>query len=306
MFDVLVVGGGPAGITAAIYAKRAGRNVAIIEKIALGGQLNIIGKIENYPGFGEVMGPMLADEFSKHAQLLEIPIIYDEVQDIELEGEIKTVYCSGGKYETLALILALGSNYRELNIEGEKKFAGSGVSYCAVCDGRFFRDKNVAVVGSDDSAISDALYLSSVAKNVYVFAKDKLKMHNYTFSEIEEKKNIFLYEDCISKKIEGDSTVESLIYQHDGKQEKINVDGIFVAVGRKPATEMLKGKIELNSKGYIVANEKMQTNKEGVFACGDINDPIVRQVSVAVGQGAIAGTEASKYALKKIFEQKSK
>lgn len=305
MFDVLVIGGGPAGITAAIYAKRAGRNVAIIEKIALGGQLNIIGKIENYPGFSEILGPVLADEFAKHVNMLDIPVIYDDVTGVDFSDAVKVVNGANKTYEAYSVILALGSSYRELNIDGEKKFAGSGVSYCAVCDGRFFKGKNVAIIGSGDSAFSDALYLSSIANEVHIFSKDKLKLHNYTFFEAEQKGNIFIHEGSVSKKIEGELSVESLVYEKDGKKQKIKLDGVFVAVGRKPMTDMLEGKIDLNANGYIKTDDKMQTNIEGVFACGDVTDPIVRQISVAVGQGAIAGTEASRYALRKIFEQKS-
>lgn len=306
MFDVLVIGGGPAGITASIYAKRAGRNVAILEKIALGGQLNIIGKIENYPGFAEVMGPELADEFSKHVESLSIPVIYDDVVGLDLEGETKVVRGTNGEYHALAIVLALGSNYRELKIDGEKKFIGNGVSYCAVCDGRFFKGKKVAVVGSDDSAFADALYLSSLAKEVHLFSKKELKLHNYTFFDAEEKGNVFLHQNSVSKKIEGSLNVESLVYEVDGHKQKIDVDGVFVSVGRRPSTDMLRGKIKLNKKGYIKINDKMQTNLDGVFACGDITDPVVRQISVAVGQGAVAGTEASRFALKKLFDKKSR
>ena len=306
MFDVLVIGGGPAGITAAIYAKRAGRNVAILEKIALGGQLNIIGKIENYPGFAEIMGPALADEFSKHIESLDIPVIYDDVLNVNLEGEQKVVYGANGDYNAFAIVFALGSNYRELKIDGEKKFVGSGVSYCAVCDGRFFKAKKVAVIGSDDSAFADALYLSSIAKEVHLFSKKELKLHNYTFFDAEEKGNIFLHQNSVAKKIDGDLNVQSLVFEIEGHKEKIGVDGVFVSVGRKPSTGMLRGKIRLNKNGYIKTDEKMRTNIEGVFACGDITDPAIRQISVAVGQGAVAGTEASRFALKKLFDKKSR
>lgn len=304
MFDVLVVGGGPAGITSAIYAKRAGRNVAIIEKIALGGQLNIIGKIENYPGFSEILGPDLSDEFSRNIEHLDVPVIYDEITDFDFSGEDMVVKGRNGQYTAYSVILALGSNYREIGIEGEKKFTGSGVSYCAVCDGRFFKDKTVAVVGSGDEAITDAIYLSPLVKAVHIFSKDKLKMNNYTFLDLEKRENVFVHENAVAKKIDGNNVVESLEFENGAKKEKMPLDAVFVAVGRKPATEMLKGKLELNDKGYIKINEKMQTSEQGVYACGDITDPLVRQISVAVGQGAIAGTEASKFALKKLFEKK--
>ena len=295
MFDILIIGGGSAGITAGIYAKRAGKDVAIIEKVAVGGQLNVIGKIENYTGFKSIEGPKLAEVFLEHANAFEVPFIYDEVVDVELEGKVKKIVCKNQVYEALAVIFVLGCNCRELNIEGESELKGSGVSYCAVCDGRFFKGKNVAVVGSGDSAFSDALYLSSVCNKVYILTKPTLKMHNYTLEDLEEKKNIEILRGAISKKIEGKFNGESIIYEKDEKEQKLDVDGVFVAIGRKPETSFLKDKINLSAGGYIMVDDKMQTNIDGVYACGDIVEGNIKQVSVAVGHGAIAGTEAGKY-----------
>ena len=298
MFDVLVIGSGPAGICAAIYAKRAGRDVAIIEKVAPGGQLNVIGEIENYPGFESIEGPELASKFVEHAKSFDIPFLYDEVVNIEFVGNVKNVICNGQTYQAYSVILALGSNCRELGIEGEDRLKGSGVSYCAICDGRFFKGKNVAVVGSGDSAISDAVYLSSLCDKVYLLTKPSLKMYNYTLNDITSEQNISLLQGAISKKIEGQNQVESLTYVKDGKEEILKVDGIFVAVGRKPDTEFLSEKIKLDNAGYIIVDENMQTSIEGVYACGNVVQGNLKQISIAVGQGAIAGTSASKYALK--------
>ena len=199
MFDVLVIGGGPAGVSAAIYAKRAGRNVAIIERACIGGQLNLIDKIENYAGFKCVSGIELATNLQEHAQELDIPIIYDDFVNISESEDGKIVECRTDKYVAKAVVLALGNTSRELGIEGEQEFKGNGVSYCAVCDGRFFKGKNVAVVGSGDSAFSDALYLSSLCQNVFLLTKSDLKLHNYTFSEAEDKNNITVLSSAISK-----------------------------------------------------------------------------------------------------------
>lgn len=299
MFDIIIIGAGPAGISAGIYAKRAGRSVAIIEKIAIGGQLNTIGEIENYAGFPSINGLEFSKQLSLQAERFDIPVIYDEIVDCKLDGDVKELKGKKEKYQAISVILALGSNSRELNIEGESKFKGSGVSYCAVCDGRFFSKKTVAVVGSGDSAISDALYLSPICSQIYLLTKSNLKLHNYSLKEVEDKKNITILRGAISKRIEGKNSVEKLVYEKDEKEGSIDVEGVFVAIGRRPETEFLKGQIEIAETGYIKANDLMETNVEGVYACGDIVVSPIKQISIAVGQGAIAGNEASKYALRK-------
>lgn len=304
MYDILIIGGGPAGISAGIYAKRSGRNVAILEKVALGGQLNIIGKVENYAGFKSIEGPELSQEFYNHAKALDIPVIYDEVVDFDFDGDEKKVIGRKETYHTLSIILALGSNCRELNIEGESRFKGNGVSYCAVCDGRFFKDKNVAVIGSGDSAFSDALYLSPLANHVYILTKSYLKLHNYSLEEVEDKKNITLLQNAMTKSINGKESVEEITFVQSDEEKSLDVDGVFVAIGRKPDTDMLKGKLELSEKGYIICDDKMQTSVEGVYVCGDIREGSIKQISTAVGDGAIAGSEASKYVLRKLFQKK--
>ena len=299
MFDIIIIGAGPAGISAGIYAKRAGRSVAIIEKIAIGGQLNTIGEIENYAGFPSINGLDFSKQLSLQAERFDIPVIYDEIVDWKLDGDVKELKGKKEKYQAISVILALGSNSRELNIEGESKFKGSGVSYCAVCDGRFFGKKTVAVVGSGDSAISDALYLSPICSQIYLLTKSNLKLHNYSLKEVEDKKNITILRGAISKRIEGKNSVEKLIYEKDEQEGSIDVEGVFVAIGRRPETEFLKGQIEIAETGYIKANDLMETNVEGVYACGDIVVSPIKQISIAVGQGAIAGNEASKYVLRK-------
>ena len=299
MFDIIIIGAGPAGISAGIYAKRAGRSVAIIEKIAIGGQLNTIGEIENYAGFPSINGLEFSKQLSLQAERFDIPVIYDEIVDCKLDGDVKELKGKKEKYQAISVILALGSNSRELNIEGESNFKGNGVSYCAVCDGRFFSKKTVAVVGSGDSAISDALYLSPICSQIYLLTKSNLKLHNYSLKEVEDKKNITILRGAISKRIEGKNSVEKLIYEKDEQEDSIDVEGVFVAVGRKPETEFLKGQIEIAETGYIKANDLTETNVEGVYACGDIVVSPIKQISIAVGQGAIAGNEASKYVLRK-------
>lgn len=295
-YEILIVGGGPAGITAGIYAKRAGRDVAIIEKYLPGGQLNLIGQIENYTGFANIDGNQLASNFETHAKSLNIPFIRDEILEFNLHGSSKQLKGRKNTYTAGAVILALGSNPRELGIEGEDKFKGQGVSYCALCDGNFFRDKTVAVVGSGDSAFSDAIYLSSLCKKVYVLAKERLKLHNYAENELEEKTNIELIKGAYSKKILGENSVQSLVFERQGEEFILDVDGVFVAIGRRPDTQALK-ELDVTANGFILANEKMRTNIDGVFVCGDVREGNIKQISTAVGDGAVAGTEASKHIL---------
>ncbi len=297
IYDILVVGGGPAGVTSAIYAKRAGRDVAIIEKFVIGGQLSLIGEIENYPGFSSIAGDELAKDFRNHAKSLDIPFIYDDISDYDFAGEVKTVASKKQSYKAKAVILAMGSHPKELNIDGEKNFIGRGVSYCALCDGNFFKNQDVAVVGSGDSAVSDALYLSNTCKNVYVLTKNQLKLNNYSEADLSERENIKVLKGAISKQIEGDNKVQTLVYEKDGEESNLDVNAVFVAIGRKPDTDNLKDKINLNDRGFIETNDRMETSTKGVYACGDVRTSVIKQIATAVGDGAIAGNEASKYVL---------
>lgn len=297
IYDILVVGGGPAGVTSAIYAKRAGRDVAIIEKFVIGGQLSLIGEIENYPGFSSIAGDELAKDFRNHAKSLDIPFIYDDISDFDLAGDVKTVASKKQSYKAKAVILAMGSHPKELNIDGEKNYIGRGVSYCALCDGNFFKNQDVAVVGSGDSAVSDALYLSNICKNVYVLTKNQLKLNNYSEDDLSERENIKVLKGAISKQIEGDNKVQTLVYEKDGEESNLDVNAVFVAIGRKPDTDNLKDKINLNDRGFIETNDRMETSTKGVYACGDVRTSVIKQIATAVGDGAIAGNEASKYVL---------
>ena len=297
IYDILVIGGGPAGVTSAIYAKRAGRDVAIIEKFVIGGQLSLIGEIENYPGFSSIAGDELAKDFRNHAKSLDIPFIYDDISDYDFAGEVKTVASKKKSYKAKAVILAMGSHPKELNIDGEKNFIGRGVSYCALCDGNFFKNQDVAVVGSGDSAVSDALYLSNICKNVYVLTKNQLKLNNYSEDDLSERENIKVLKGAISKQIEGDNKVQTLVYGKDGEERNLDVNAVFVAIGRKPDTDNLKDKINLNDRGFIETNDRMETSTKGVYACGDVRTSVIKQIATAVGDGAIAGNEASKYVL---------
>ncbi len=294
IYDIIVVGGGPAGLTAAIYAKRANKNVLVIERALFGGQVATIGEIENYPGFLNIHGFELADIFYNQAKSLNIELKNDNMISFEDKGEIKSVICKKGEYYARTVIFALGSMSRELNVDGEKEFLGKGVSYCATCDGAFFKDKNVAVVGSGDSAVATALYLLPICKNVSIICKyPYLKLKAYTTEIFKRLKDVKFYYSSQVEKILGNEFVEELIL--DSQNEPVKVDGIFVTIGRKPDTEMLKNTLQLDNLGYIVTDSLMHTNLKGVFACGDVSTSPVKQIVTAAANGAIASTEALKF-----------
>lgn len=294
IYDILIIGGGPAGITAGIYAKRAGKKVAIIEKFAPGGQVAQIGEIENYTGFDKISGFDLAQHFFEHAQKLEVPFIFEEVVKVDFSAKVKKVFTKKNEYQAKAVILATGCKTRELNIKGEQDFKGRGVSYCAVCDGNFFKGQEVAVVGSGDSAVSDAIYLAGICKKVFVLTKNGFKVSNYSQDELDRYKNVKVFNAAMSAEILGSDKVESLTYVQNEKKKKINVSAVFVAIGRTPDTEFLRGQVELNEKGYVKANADLMTSVPGVYVCGDIREGSIRQIVCATADGALAATKAIK------------
>ena len=295
MFDVLIIGGGPAGISAAIYAKRANLRVGIIERAVPGGKLSSIGEIENYPAFSKISGNDLALSFFNHAQSLGIEFIYDEAVDFNFKLKNKKVVCKQATYTAKTVILAFGNEPRRLDVPNEKKFFGKGISYCAQCDGNFFKDKNVAIVGSGDSTVSNALYLSNICKKVEIFARHKVHATNYPENVFKGKKNIKIHEDTSVVDVVGDKKVDGIVYTQDGKTKKAKVDGVFVSIGRIADTQRLKGKVELDASGYIVVTDKVKTSEQGVFACGDIISRSLKQIVVAASSGAIAATKALDY-----------
>ncbi len=290
IYDIVIVGGGPAGLTAAIFAKRANKKVLVLERGMFGGQVATLGKIENYPGFTSVEGSELATQFYSQAKAMKIELKADDMQKIE-DGEIKKVICKKGVYETRAVILALGSVSRELNVEGEKEFIGSGVSYCATCDGAFFKGKKVAVVGSGDSAIASALYLKNICKEVVIISKyPELKIKSYNESVLDKLSGIKIYYGSLIQKIIGHGKVEAV--ELDTQKEPVTLDGVFVTIGRRPDTDALKNLLTLDEKGYIVTDANMHTSRAGIFACGDVRSNSTKLIVTAASSGAIAAAEA--------------
>ena len=293
IYDAIVVGGGPAGITAGIYLARANKKVLILEKMAIGGQVAEIGIVENYTGFKEISGYDLSMNMYGQAKSLGVEFLMQEATDFDLLGEIKKIKTAKNTFEAKTAILALGSVARVLNVPNEKKFVGSGISYCATCDGNFFKNKTVAVVGAGDSAISNAQYLAGIVKKLYIISKySPMKLKNTSTEELSEFKNIEYVLGSQITKLIGEDCIEAVVVNDD---KKLAVEGVFVSIGRTPDTEDLKGEIDLDEKGYIIADNEMKTNVDGVFAAGDIVAGSLKQIVTAASSGAIAGTSAIKY-----------
>lgn len=305
IYDVLIIGGGPAGMTAAIYAKRAGKSILLIERMAPGGQVAWTTEIENYPGIKKTDGVTLANMMAEHVNSLGIEFIYTDALEFNFVGKIKKIRTHDGTFEGKSVILCLGAFAKQLNLENEKKLYGKGVSYCATCDGNFFKGKTVAVVGGGNSSLEDTLYLNNLAKKVYLihrrdeFRGDKVLVDRVHITS-EKDKSIEMLLNSQVIKLEGTEkltgiTIENFVTK---KIKKIEVDGLFIAIGRKPDTDLLQGKIELDKNGYIIANEKMETSAPGVFAAGDVRQKQVRQIVTACGDGAIAAINANEYIFK--------
>lgn len=303
MYDLIIVGGGPAGLTASIYALRAGLKTLLIERLMPGGQVAQTTKIENYPGFDTINGFDLAMKMHQQAEKLGLEIEYADVLEYNLEDEIKRIKTYFNTFETKTLILALGASAKQLNVDNEKKFLGKGVSYCATCDGAFFKNKVVAIVGGGNTSLEDCIYLSGIAKKVYlIHRRDSFKGENAniaSFKAVSENanSNIETIYNSVITELKGENALHSIVLQNKVTNEKktIELDGLFVAIGRKPDTELLKDKIDLNENGYIITDEKMRTNISGVFAAGDVRQKSLRQIVTACSDGAISAISAFEF-----------
>ena len=302
VYDLIIVGGGPAGLTSAIYGLRAGLTVLLLEKAAPGGQIAITPNVENYPGYVSINGFELSSKMYEQASILGLESIFDDVVKYDLKDEIKTVYGLSGEYQAKTVILALGAKERELELENEKRLVGRGVSYCATCDGAFFKGKEVAIVGGGNTSFDDCIYLSGVAKKVYlIHRKDTFRAEERLVNRVkeiaEEKENIEFVLNATVEKITGDDKVSAITVKNvlTNQETVLPVEALFVAIGRKPDTESLKGMIELTYDGYILTNEKMETSIKGVYAAGDIREKTLRQIVTATSDGAMAAISAHQY-----------
>ena len=295
--DMIVIGGGPAGYTSALYAARAGLDVLIIEKMSVGGQMAVTDTIDNYSGFSEgIPGWELGMKMQAGAERFGAVTKYGEVVSVELEGRVKKVKTSSDELLSRTVVIATGAGPRELGIEREEEYVGRGVHYCAHCDGRFYKNKVVAVVGGGNSALEDALYLSRLAAKVYlIHRRDSFRASKIYVDALGKSTNIeFLANSSVSELI-ADERVNG-IRLADGRELEVNA--LFVSIGRKPASELFCGQLELDAGGYIVADESTRTIIDGVYAVGDVRTKPLRQVVTAVGDGAVAVHFAEEYLAK--------
>ncbi len=299
IYDVLIIGGGPAGYSAALYATRAGLDTAVIERLSAGGQMTLTDIIENYPGFDEgIDGFSLGMKMQQGAERFGATTLYAEVLSTELNGGIKTIKTDIGDYLSKTVIIASGAIAKELGVDGEMQYIGKGIHYCAHCDGRFYKDKTVMVVGGGNSAVSDALYLSRLAKKVYlVHRRDSLRASKIYHNQLTESQNIeILWNSKISEFLADQRITGALVTNLLSEETKtVLCDGIFISIGRKPVTEFLSGQINCDQSGYIIADETTKTNIAGIFAAGDVRTKALRQIVTAVSDGATAVHFAEEY-----------
>jgi thioredoxin reductase (NADPH) len=298
-YQLIIIGGGPAGLSAGLYASRSKLDTLLIEKAGLGGQILNAEMVENYPGFpqgisGAELGALIAQQATKYG----LPTAFAEVQGIEIRGAEKIVSTSEGQYRAKALIIAAGSEYSKLGVPGEEEFTGRGVSYCAMCDGAFFRDQVVAVVGGGNVALNDALFLTRFATKVIVIhRRDQLRATKILQDRAFANPRIEFLWDTVVESIIGDKLVREIRLRNvkTGKGSSLEVSGIFVAVGLRPNTGYLKGLLALDEGGFIPVNNQMETEVPGVFAAGDIRSRSIRQVVSAAGDGATAAIAAERF-----------
>lgn len=296
MYDIIIVGAGPAGLTAAVYGLRAGKTVLILEKGAFGGQVTFSPKIENYPGMTQVSGNELADKMVEQALFQGADVEVEEVLEIKSSDGIKTVVTDMGEHQAKAVIIATGAAHRRLGVEGEEKFIGEGISFCAVCDGAFYTDKEVAVIGGGNSALQEALSLSEICKKVTIVQNLAFLTGEGRLAELVEKKdNIEVILSHTVEKVLGEDTFEGIVIKGENGEKELRVDGMFVAIGLSPATKPFDNVTALDKWGYIIADEGCTTDTEGIFVAGDCRTKAIRQISTAASDGAVAALAAVKY-----------
>ena len=299
MYDIIIIGSGPAGLSAAIYAQRACLDTIVIEKNGIsGGQVLNTWEVDNYPGFPGVTGFELSRQFREHANKLGARVVQDEVVQVELSGNVKKVVCEEETYEARCVILASGAHHRTLEVPGEEELRGAGVSYCATCDGAFFRGRTVAVVGGGDAALEDAIFLARMCEKVYiVHRRDKLRGAKRLQERVQALENIEFVWNSETAAIEGSGQVEALRLRQTktGEERRLDVDGVFIAVGIAPESELYAGQLELDEQGYIRADESGQTSVPGVFAAGHVRTKALRQILTAASDGANCVASAERY-----------
>lgn len=299
IYDMIIIGGGPGGYTAALYAARAGLDVVVLEKLSAGGQMALTSQIDNYPGFEEgIDGFILGEKMQAGAEKFGAKTEYAEVLSVNLNTAPKSVETSEGIFYAHTVVLATGASPRELGIPGEKELVGRGIHYCAACDGMFYKNKTVVIVGGGNTAAADAFTLSRIAKKVIlVHRRDTLRATKIYHEPLKKAENIEFYWNSTVSEFISDGKITGIKIKNvqSGEETVIDCDGVFVSVGRKPATELVREQLILDNSGYVIAEESTKTNLPGVYAVGDVRTKKLRQVVTAVSDGAIAAHEAEEY-----------
>lgn len=295
-YDIVVIGCGPAGMTAAIYALRAGKKVLLLEQETIGGQIASSPVVENYPGFKSISGSELANNLYEQVTELNGDFEIDKILNIE-DGEVKTIYGEDNTYKAKAIIIATGAKYRHLGLPNEENLIGNGIHFCVACDGAFYKDKTVAVIGGGNSALINAITLSKICKKVYVIQIiDKLTGENTLVEKVINDNNIEKIFNFQVDELIGNDLLEGIVVKDKkGQKRTITLDGMFISIGQIPQTDIFKNLIKLNEQNYIVTNEDKETSVKGIFAAGDCIEKKVRQVTTAVNDGTIAALSANKY-----------
>lgn len=298
-FDVVIIGGGPAGYTAALYTVRSGFSTLVIEKMAAGGQMNETVQIDNYPGFDEgIDGFTLGMKMRSGAERFGAVTENAEVKSVQLRADVKTVETDLGVFTAKAVIVATGAGHKHLGIEHEAELVGRGIGYCASCDGMFYRGKTVAVVGGGNSAAADALVLSRIARKVYlIHRRDSLRATKVYHEALEKAENVeFVWDSEVSELLFDEKLTAARVKNvKNGEEKQLELDGLFISIGRDPATQLFRGQLELDERGYIVAGESTQTSVPGVYAVGDVRTKEVRQIVTAAADGAVAAHYVEEY-----------
>lgn len=290
MYDVIIIGQGPAGLSSALYQSRAGLNILILEKEFAGGQMGLTYEIDNYIGVENISGVDLAMNMLSHAKKFGGTFKSENVIDVNLEGDIKTVTTTKNTYEAKCVVLALGAKPRKLSIDGEMRLSNAGVSYCATCDGNFYKGKTTVVIGGGNTAVEDAIFLARLCEKVYIIhRRDTFRAEKALVDELYKLENVEIVLDTVPVSINGTDKVSSITLKNKNTSEDftIDTDGVFVAVGITPQTSLVEGKVKLNDLSYVITNDRMETNIKNVYAIGDCRDTVLRQVVTSVSDGAI-------------------
>ena len=299
LYDMIVIGGGPGGYAAALYAARAGFDVAVIEKMGPGGQMALTGDIDNYPGFDEgIDGFSLGFKMQSGAEKFGARTEQTEVLSVRLNENPKAIVTDSGEYFAKTVVIATGAEHKHLGIEGEEALIGRGVGYCAACDGMLFRGKTVAVVGGGNSAAADALLLSKICGKVYlIHRRDTMRAEKIYHDPLMKAENVEFKWNCTVEEFLSDAKLSGVVIanKQSGERETLELDGLFISVGRVPVTELFRGQLDIDAQGYIVADETTRTNIPGVYAVGDVRTKVVRQIVTAAADGAVAVHFAQEY-----------